>query len=214
MTQVAAAINSFASAEVQADFVPPSDQLITLTYGQLQDLIREAVKEAVAPLQERLDRLEALEEVYHGPAPQAEEIPFYRDAFEKKRAAMDSLPSRVWGIEQDLSELEKTATKPKATEPTKKTLNHLTEIATYLGAKERRLCEGPQESAIYLARFKREGMTFSELQSLMGLSHERIRQLANFAAKDQRFNVMWHPRRKNAKCIRLRRWDQPGLLGS
>ncbi len=58
MIQVAAAINSFASAEMQADFVPPSDQLITLTYSQLQDLIKQAVTEAIQPLQDRIESLE------------------------------------------------------------------------------------------------------------------------------------------------------------
>ena len=33
-------INSLSSSEMQADFVPPSEQLVTLTYGQLQDLVR------------------------------------------------------------------------------------------------------------------------------------------------------------------------------
>ncbi len=200
-------INSFAPVARQTDFVPPSDQLITLTYGQLQDLITKAVEKAITPLQERLDRLEALQEVYHGPAPQVDEIPMYRDTMEKKRAALDSLPSRVWGIEQDLSELEKTATKSKGPEPTQKTLDHLTEIATILGAMEKRLREGPQASGIYLARLKREGLTFSQLAARMGLTVDRIRQLSRIAATDQRFNICWHPRKKNTKIIKLKRWD-------
>jgi hypothetical protein len=202
----AASINTFGTTSPKADFVPPSEQLITLTYGQLQVLIQKAVEKAVAPLQERLDRLEALQEVYHGPAPQVDEIPMYRDAWEKNRETMQNLPVRVWALEQDLSELEKTATKPKG-EPTQKTLDHLTEIATILGAKEKRLREGPQESSIYLARFKREGMTFSELSVVMDLTVDRIRQLSRLAATDQRFNIGWHPRRKNTKIIKLRRWD-------
>jgi hypothetical protein len=199
-------INSFGSMSPKVDFVPPSDQLITLTYGQLQDLIRVAVKEAVAPLQERLDRLEVLEEVYHGPAPQAEEMPLYKDAFERKREAMDSLPSRVWGIEQDLSALEKTSTAPKGAEPTQKTLDHLTEIAVILGAAEKRLIEN-QAPRAYLTRLRKEGMTFSQLARVMGLTVDRIRQLSRLAATDQRFNVTWHPRKKNTKIIKLRRWD-------
>lgn len=202
--RLAESINTFGSMSPKADFVPPSDQLITLTYGQLQDLI----KEAVAPLQERLDRLEALQEVYHGPAPQVEDIPAYRDAFEKKRAALDSLPSRVWGIEEDLSALEKTTT--KTTEPTQKTLDHINQIAAILGNKERRLIDS-QAPRSYITRLRQEGMTFSQLAGVMELTVDRIRQLSRIAATDQRFNVTWHPRKKNTKIIKLRRWDVPGL---
>lgn len=209
MIEIASAnINSFARNPAQSENQEP---ILSITLGQLQDLIREAVESAVAPLQERLDRLEALQEVYHGPAPQVDEIPMYRDAWDKKRTVMDSLPTRVWGIEQDLSELEKTATKPKAAEPTQKTLDHLTEIAMILGNMERRLTEGPQESRIYLARLKREGMTFSQLAARMNLTTDRIRQLSRIAATDQRFNISWHPRKKNTKIIKLRRWDVQNL---
>jgi len=221
MSNVAtASINTFGTTEPKADFVPPSDQLITLTYGQLQDLIREAteplreelqdLRGELATLQERLDRLEALQEVYHGPAPRAEEIPTYRDVFAKKREAMDSLPMRVWGIEEDLATLEKTAIKPKAAEPTQKTLDHLTEIAMILGAAEKRLIEN-QAPRAYLAKLRKEGMTFSQLAARIGLTVDRIRQLSRLAATDQRFNVCWHPRKKNTKIIKLRRWDVQGF---
>jgi len=57
MIEVATAnINSFASG--RADFVQPSDQLITLTYGQLQDLIQEAIERATTPLESRIESLE------------------------------------------------------------------------------------------------------------------------------------------------------------
>ncbi len=52
-------INSFGTISPKVDFVPPSDQLITLTIGQLQDLIKEAVTEAIQPLQDRIESLEA-----------------------------------------------------------------------------------------------------------------------------------------------------------
>lgn len=66
MIRVATAINSFASQAMQADFVPPSEQLITLTYGQLQDLVTQAAEKAIQLLQDRIssleDRTAALEE--------------------------------------------------------------------------------------------------------------------------------------------------------
>jgi uncharacterized protein YigA (DUF484 family) len=54
MLEVAtASINTFGSESPKADFVPHSDQLISLTYAQLQDLIREATE----PLREELQDL-------------------------------------------------------------------------------------------------------------------------------------------------------------
>jgi hypothetical protein len=57
MIEVAtASINSFASGK--ADFVQPSEQLITLTYGQLQDLVQETIERATTPLESRIESLE------------------------------------------------------------------------------------------------------------------------------------------------------------
>ena len=50
-------INSFASTATRADFVPPSEQLVTLTYGQLQELITQAVEKAIQPLQDEVSQL-------------------------------------------------------------------------------------------------------------------------------------------------------------
>ena len=58
MIEVATAINSFWPSP-QADFVQPSEQLITLTYSQLQDLVTKAVDATTQPLLERLENLEA-----------------------------------------------------------------------------------------------------------------------------------------------------------
>jgi uncharacterized coiled-coil protein SlyX len=44
---------------MQADFVPTSEQLCTLTIGQLQDLISQSVEKATQPLQDRISSLEA-----------------------------------------------------------------------------------------------------------------------------------------------------------
>jgi len=60
MTKLAIAnINTLPSAARQAGFESPSEQLITLTYGQLQGLIREAIEQAIVPLQERIEALES-----------------------------------------------------------------------------------------------------------------------------------------------------------
>jgi hypothetical protein len=43
---------------MQADFVQSSEQLITLTYGQLQELIVLAVQKAIQPLQDKIAQLQ------------------------------------------------------------------------------------------------------------------------------------------------------------
>ena len=57
MIETATAINTLPSAARQAGFESPSEQLITLTYGQLQDLIVQAVQEAIQPLQDEVSQL-------------------------------------------------------------------------------------------------------------------------------------------------------------
>jgi len=49
-------INTFGSSP-KADFVPTSEQLITLTFGQLQDLVIQAVEKAIQPLQDEIEGL-------------------------------------------------------------------------------------------------------------------------------------------------------------
>jgi hypothetical protein len=61
-----ASIKAFGTPSPKADFVSHSEQLITLTIGQLQDLITQAVEKAIQPLQDSVssveDRLTSLEE--------------------------------------------------------------------------------------------------------------------------------------------------------
>ena len=56
MVDASLAINSFASQVMQPDFVPPSEQLITLTYGQLKDIIQESLM----PLRDEIDTLRSM----------------------------------------------------------------------------------------------------------------------------------------------------------
>jgi hypothetical protein len=53
--RLAESINTFGTASPKADFVPPSDQPITLTSGQLQALIKETIQ----PLQDEISDLKA-----------------------------------------------------------------------------------------------------------------------------------------------------------
>jgi septal ring factor EnvC (AmiA/AmiB activator) len=66
MDKVALASINTLRTSAEADFVPPSEQLITLTHGQLSELVTRAVEKAIQPLQDSIssleDRIDHLEE--------------------------------------------------------------------------------------------------------------------------------------------------------
>jgi len=203
MSEIAVAkINSFAPLAAQTDFpVSPSEEAVfILNSGQLSALITKAIEKAIEPLQDRVKDLEKMVAV------QGEQIA--------------TLEARI-GLQEDngliqlrlINSLREDVHKDlenAAPAPTQKTSDHITEIAHILGAKEKRLIEG-QAGRAYVDKLRKEGMTFSQLANVLGLTVDRIRQLSRIAATDQRFNVCWHPRKKNTKIIKLRRWDALGL---
>ena len=196
MSEIASAsINTFGPSP-KADFVPPSEQLITLTYGQLQELIINAVTKAIEPLQDEVRELKAIV------ANQDEKI-VALESTQSTHADNQLIQLRLINSIREESHKEKIA---HAANTTQKTQDNITRIAVILGNKERRLIEG-QAAKGYVTRLRKEGMTFSELANVMGLTVDRIRQLAKIAAGDQRFNITWHPRKKNTKIIKLKRWD-------
>ena len=189
-------INTFGSKPPKADFVPTSEQLITLTISQLQDLITQAVTKAVQPLRDEVSQLRATV------ARQDEKIATLGST-QDTQAENQLIQLRL------INDLRTKKGLPPA-EATQKTQDHITEIAHILEATESRLIERQvQRSA--LTRYRSEGVTFSELARVTGLTVDRIRQLSRIAATDQRFNICWHPRKKNTKIFKLRRWDAPGL---
>jgi hypothetical protein len=158
MSKIAlASINSFAYIEGKADssVQPSEDLLITLTYGQLRELITQAVQEATKPILQELQdlrarqdalelriscrevqqqdaqpeieavkaittkvaELEALQTLFHGPAPAQEDRPGLAVAFARRREALDGLPARVFALEEDLATLEKRIRPPRERPP-------------------------------------------------------------------------------------------------
>jgi DNA-binding MarR family transcriptional regulator len=62
MSEIASAsINSFGTTSPKADFVPPPEQLITLTFGQLEDLITQATEPLYREIALDRQRIAALE---------------------------------------------------------------------------------------------------------------------------------------------------------
>ena len=63
MIETATAINTLPSAARQAGFESPSEQLITLTYGQLQGLIEAAIQPLQAEIAQLRGKLASLDKV-------------------------------------------------------------------------------------------------------------------------------------------------------
>jgi len=206
MTEVAIArINTFGPSP-KAGFESPSDQLIVLTYAQLQDLIKGAIEQAIQPLQDEIAQLR-------------EEIDQDRQEIAALRLKMASLEKDRDTLSENqliqlrlIHELKEKVNQesPAPTKITKKTEDHIQSIVNALHAKEKKLidCQAPPG---YLKRYRSEGMTFSDIAGLLGVTVDRVRQLSRIAATDQRLVVSWHPRKKNTKIFRLSRWDTPGL---
>ena len=173
--------------------MPPSDQLIVLTYGQLRDLIKGAIEQAVQPLQAEIAQL--------------------HEDITSLEAAQDTLSDNQLiqlRLIHELKEKVNQESPANTKKITKKTEDHIQSIVDALHAKEKKLidCQAPPG---YLKRYRSEGMTFSDIAGLLGLTVDRIRQLSRIAATNQRLVVSWHPRKKNTKIFRLSRWDTPGL---
>jgi len=191
-----AQINSFAPIAAQTDFVQPSEEAVFITSSQLKELITKALQ----PLQNEVMQLRAT-------------VTAQDEKIAALEATLDTHADNSLIQLRLINSLREDGHKaPESAAPvlTKKTQDHITEIAHILGAKEKRLIER-QAARPYVDKLRKEGMTFSQLANVLGLTVDRIRQLSRIAATDQRFNICWHPRKKNTKIIKLRRWDALGL---
>jgi len=103
MSEIASAsINTFGreSQLPKANFVPSSEQLITLTYDQLQELVTRTIQDAIHPLQDHVSSLDAMLacqdekiavlEATEPIAPILQEIQNLRDEHIKDRAVLES----------------------------------------------------------------------------------------------------------------------------
>ena len=186
---LAEAINTFP--------VSPSEPSITLSSSQLSAIITKALQ----PLQDEVMQLRATVERQDEKITALEgRISLQEDNGLIQLRLINSLREEVHKGREDMPAPAPTR------ETTQKTQDHITSIAHILASKEKRLIEG-QAPRAYTDKLRKEGMTFSQLANVLGLTVDRVRQLAKIASGDQRFNITWHPRKKNTKIIKLRRWD-------
>jgi len=163
----------------------PHDQLITLTVGQLLDLLAQAIE----PLQARIEAVEAT-------AARKDEIDDLRAtvaAQDKKMAAVESLQeqdvTRIYcDIAQDRQRIAKLE-RPPAPTTTKKSTVHID--ALY------RLMVEDHSQQVSIAKAAR----------LLGMSKERMRQLKPLILHDGRFEIGWTTvKGKRAAAIRIRQF--------
>jgi hypothetical protein len=130
MEEVAQAIKVFPIEEE----LPSPTAAVLVPLDALQAILKEikSLQQEVKDLKGQVKSLEALEEIYHGPAPQPEEVPLLRECWTKRREVLDDLPSRVWGIEEDLSTLEKAFHKNEPKAPGKKTAARIEKLKEIL----------------------------------------------------------------------------------
>ena len=180
MKEVAQAIKVFPTQEE----TPTSETAAVLVPLETLEAILKGVQslnQEVKELKSRLSKLEALEEIYHGSAPLPEHIPLLREAWEKRREVLESLPSRVWSIEDDLSDLERTIHKNEPKSAGKKTAARIEKLKEIL---------------------KRNGgsRAFTQLQDDLELSSSQFSQLVS--KLDMRvFEIMRRPGTKRGEKI-------------
>jgi hypothetical protein len=128
MSDVASArINSFGPSP-KVGFVSPSDQLITLTYAQLQDLIKRAIDQAIQPLQDEIAQLRATVDA------QGEEIASLRSTVASLETLQEQDTTRIClDIAYDRRRL--TALEHPAKEPGKTELSRAEKIEKYLAGR-------------------------------------------------------------------------------
>jgi hypothetical protein len=229
-----AGINTFGDLSPRADLEPPSEEpVFILSSGQLQEIISQAIAQAMekrgealpeAPesqkrfmeiveaqaqeikvlksllesLGERIENLESLQEVYHGEPPAPEDKPILREVWGRRRAAQESLPSRVWSLEEDLQGLGKEVRSQKEKDPQalgggKKTLARIEKVKQILKASG-------------------GSRTFQELEKSLGLSPSQFTYLVSHMDK-RSFEVSRRPGGKRGeKILGLRERIREGLV--
>ena len=94
----------------------PESQKRLMEIVEAQTLEINALKSILQAQSKRLETLEGLQELYHGEPPAPEDKEILREVWEKRRAAQESLPSRVFGLEEDLQSLEEEVRSQKGKE--------------------------------------------------------------------------------------------------
>ena len=136
------------------------------------------------------ERLERSEDLIARQAKEIENLTKSLDTLERTvedlrdlaKYTLSTLSKRVTSLED-----VKAQVRPQKTEVTTK---HLDRLADALLMK---------------ARQGQKGVTYGEAAKILRISKKRVVQLRTLISSDHRFNIDWHPNKKNMKIICLRR---------
>jgi hypothetical protein len=62
------------------------------------------------------------------------------------------------------------------------------------------------------AKAGQRGVTYTEAAKILGIGKSRVCQLRTLIASDSRFNISWHPNRKNMKIICLKKFPSKEIV--
>jgi len=136
---------------------------------------------------ERLETLEGLEELYHGKPPAQEERLILREVYQRKKEAQESLPSRVFGLEEDLQSLEQVVQSLKEKEP---------QLQNMGGKKT----EARIKQIRQILKTSGGSQTFQELERSLGLSPQQFTYLVSHLDK-RVFEISRRPGTKRGEKI-------------
>lgn len=174
----------------------PSNAAVLIPLETLEAILKglQTLNQEVTQLREKVDKLENLEEIYHGPAPQAEIIPALRETWTTRRTLLDGLPSLVKAIDEDLTSLEKEVRSKETKAPGKKSAARIEKL--------KKILKDNGGSA-----------AFKQLQTDMDMNPSQFSQLVGKLDK-RVFEVSLRPRgKKGEKVLKLRkRINDPLIL--
>ena len=159
-------------------------RLLGIVEAQAQEI--KALKSILEAQSQRLENLEDLQELYHGEPPAPEDRSILREVWERRRAAQESLPSRVFGLEEDLQSLEEEVRSQKGKEGEPRGGGRKTE-ARIKDLKKILKAQGGSR-------------TFQELERTLGLSSSQFSKLLNHLDK-RIFEVSRRPGGKRGEKI-------------
>jgi len=212
MKEIALArINSFAS-EPEAT-APPSEEIFVLTSGQLQDLVRQAIERATAPLTARLD---ALEERGGGCQVGGEDL---QDQAHKPGSSPDGSPGSSLGAQGSHVLQDRIFYLEDENRGLKEALSNLEELRPWMEALSKKIArlesrpgkESPkgeehiEELYQVMRNNKLPSLSFANAAKFLGISKGRVKQLKPQIAKDGRFDILHSTSHKQKLIIALRR---------
>ena len=165
---------------------------------------KQVLIELLSKLGKRIEDLERMtarqareiEELQATPIDQSEQIGLLRDGIVRLQTEVASCVQFQGRIAEDLARgLQRIRAMEEKGKPQKTnvTIGHINTLASELLTR---------------AKAGQRGVTYAEAAKILKLDKSRVCQLRGLIASDSRFNVDWHPNRKNMKVICLKNYKK------